>query len=365
MSFWREHEAAREGRFFFVPAPRSAYADARSRDCYNAPRSTLTMDGSMRRLLLIVFAAALTLSSLAPAMAQQRMLAIAAGNTGGVYYPLAGALAALLTKNVAGWQVTAEVTGGSVDNLRLVGAGRADLAFAMADAAWDAYSGRDKFKGKPQPVRTLMVLYPNRMHVATVEGTGIVSMADLKGRRVSVGAPGSATELMGMRVLEAYGLTDAIRRERLGINESVNAMKDRKIEAFLWAGGVPTAGIMDLAATPGMKLRLLDHAAAVDGMNRKYGPLYVKSRVQARTYSGQDKDVPIAIVWNLLVVSASMSDEDAYRVVKTLVENKPAMVAVHKEAQQFALENQASGGSPIPFHPGAARYFAERGVKLR
>lgn len=319
----------------------------------------------MRRAFLIHLAAALALLCPTAAMSQQRMLAIAAGNTGGVYYPLAGGLAALLTKSVRGWQVTAEVTGGSVDNLRLVGAGRADLAFTMADAAWDALSGRDKFKGRPQPVRTLMVLYPNRMHVVTVEGNGIASMADLKGRRVSVGAPGSATELMGTRLLEAYGLDKTIRRERLGINESVNAMKDRKIDAFLWAGGLPTAGIMDLAATPGTKLRLLDHAAAVDGMNRKYGPLYVKSRVPARTYSAQDKDVPIAIVWNLLVANASMSDEDAYRIVKTLVENKPAMTAVHREAEQFAVENQAGGGSPIPFHPGAIRYFAERGVQLR
>jgi len=319
----------------------------------------------MRRIFLVHCAAVLALLCSLPAMSQQRMLAIAAGNTGGVYYPLAGGLAALLTKSVPGWQVTAEVTGGSVDNLRLVGGRRADLAFAMADATWDAYAGRDKFKGKPQAVRTLMVLYPNRMHVVTVEGTGIASMADLKGRRVSVGAPGSATELMGTRVLDAFGLADAVKRERLGINESVNAMKDRKIDAFLWAGGLPTAGIMDLAATPGMKLRLLDHAAAVEPMNKKHGPLYVKSRVPARTYAGQDKDVPIAIVWNLLVAHAAMSDEDAYRIVKTLVENKSAMVAVHKEADQFAVENQAAGGSPIPFHPGAIRYFAERGVKLK
>jgi len=319
----------------------------------------------MRRAFLIHLLTALGLLLSSHAGAQQRMLAIAAGNTGGVYYPLAGGLAALLTKNVPGWQVTAEVTGGSVDNLRLVGAGRADLAFTMADAAWDAYSGRDKFKGKPQAVRTLMVLYPNRMHVVTVEGAGIASMADLKGRRVSVGAPGSATELMGTRVLEAYGIAEAVKRERLGINESVNAMKDRKIDAFLWAGGLPTAGIMDLAATPGVKLRLIDHAAAVDAMNKKYGPLYVKSRVPAKTYTAQDKDVPIAIVWNLLVANASMSDDDAYRVVKNLVENKPALIAVHKEAEQFGVENQSGGGSPIPFHPGAIRYFAERGIKLK
>jgi uncharacterized protein len=321
----------------------------------------------MRRLSLLALAAlCLTGVAVVPATAQRPlMMSIASGNTGGVYYPLAGGLAALLSKHVPGWQVTAEVTGGSVDNLRLVGAGRADLAFVMADAAWDAYTGRDKFQGKAQPVRALMVLYPNRMHVVTVESSGITSIDGLKGRRVSVGAPGSATELMGSRVLAAVGLGDAIRRERLGINESVNAMKDRKIDAFLWAGGLPTGGVMDLAATPGTRLRLLDHAHAVDAMNRAHGPLYVKSRIPARTYSGQDQEVSIAIVWNLLVAPASMPDDTAYRIVKALVEHKPEMVAVHKEAEGFSVRNQAGGGSPIPFHPGAARYYAEHGVKVK
>jgi len=320
----------------------------------------------MHRSLLLACAATIALALTAPVVAQKPvMLSIASGNTGGVYYPLAGGLAALLTRHIPGWQVTAEVTGGSVDNLRLVGAGRADLAFVMADAAWDAYTGRDKFQGKPLPVRTLMVLYPNRMHVVTVDGTGITSMEQLKGKRVSVGAPGSATELMGSRVLAALGLGDAVRRERLGINESVNAMKDRKIDAFLWAGGLPSAGVMDLAATPGTRLRLLDHGQAVETMNRAHGPLYVKSRVPPRTYSGQDKEVSIAIVWNLLVASTSMPDDMAYQIVKMLVERKPEMVAVHKEAEGFAVSNQAAGGSPIPFHPGAARYYAEQGIKVK
>jgi TRAP transporter TAXI family solute receptor len=320
----------------------------------------------MRRSLLLACAATTALALTAPVVAQKPvMLSIASGNTGGVYYPLAGGLAALLTRHIPGWQVTAEVTGGSVDNLRLVGAGRADLAFVMADAAWDAYTGRDKFQGKPLPVRTLMVLYPNRMHVVTVDGTGITSMEQLKGKRVSVGAPGSATELMGNRVLAALGLGDAVRRERLGINESVNAMKDRKIDAFLWAGGLPTAGVMDLAATPGTRVRLLDHGQAVEAMNRAHGPLYVKSRVPPRTYSGQDKEVSIAIVWNLLVASTSMPDDMAYKIVKMLVERRPEMVAVHKEAEGFAVSNQAAGGSPIPFHPGAARYYAEQGIKVK
>jgi TRAP transporter TAXI family solute receptor len=139
------------------------------------------------------------------AFAQQKTIAIATGGTGGVYYPLGGALANVISKNLAGYQATAEVTGGSVDNLKLIGSGQSEVAFSMADAALDAFKGEDKFKSGKVAVRTLTVLYPNRMHVVTVEGTGIVKMADLKGKRVSTGSPGSATEVMAFRVIEAAG----------------------------------------------------------------------------------------------------------------------------------------------------------------
>jgi hypothetical protein len=320
----------------------------------------------MRCLALICLLALCPLLAAPAALAQQRViLSIASGNTGGVYYPLAGGMAGVLSRQIPGWQVTAEVTGGSIDNLRLVGAGRADLALTMGDAALDALKGQDKFKGKPQPVRALLVLYPNRMHVATLEATGIAAMADLKGKRVSVGSPGSATELMGTRVLDALGLADSIKRERLSVNESVNAMKDRKIDAFLWAGGLPTAAVMDLAATPGAKLHLLDHGEAVDAMNRKHGPLYFKGQIPARMYQGVDKPVSIATVWNLLVANASMPDDVAYALVKTLTERKAELAAVHKEAEQIALDAQGAGASPIPFHPGALRYFKEKGVRVQ
>ena len=163
------------------------------------------------------------------ALAQQKTIAIGTGGTGGVYYPLGGGLANLLSKHLPGYQATAEVTGGSVDNLKLIGSGQSELAFSMADAALDAYKGEDKFRGAKVAVRTLMVLYPNRMHVVTIEGTGIEKMSDLKGKRVSTGSPGSATEVMAFRVIEAAGLDrdKDMRRERLGVAESVNAIKDR------------------------------------------------------------------------------------------------------------------------------------------
>ena len=293
-------------------------------------------------------------------------ISIATGGTGGVYYPLGGGLANILSKTVPGMQATAEVTGGSVDNLKLIASGKPYVAFTMADAGQDALRGEDKFKGAKVPLKTLMILYPNRMHVVTIEGTGINSMADLKGKRVSTGSPGSATEVMAFRVIEAAGLDKDkdMKRERLGVAESVNAIKDRKIDAFFWVGGLPTAAVTDLANTPGVKLKMIDHAEVVAAMNKKYGQLYVEDTIPKATYRGMDADNRQATVWNILVSHENMTDQTAYNIVKTIFEKRDDLIAVHKEAENFKLDSQKAAASPIPFHPGAVKYFAERGVKI-
>jgi len=322
----------------------------------------------MRNMLRALSIAAL-LTLAAPLAAQDKVnLSITTGGTGGVYYPLGGGLANILSKYVPGYQATARVTGGSVDNLKLIGSGQSEVAFVMADATWDAYNGQDKFKeGGKVAVRSLMVLYPNRMHVVTIEGTGISKMADLKGKRVSTGSPGSATEVMAFRVIEAAGLDKDkdMKRERLGVAESVNAIKDKKIDAFFWVGGVPTAAVTDLAATPGVKMKLIDHADGVEAMNKKYGPLYAKDTIPPKAYAGQEAPNHIASVWNLLVTNASVPDQVAYNIVKTIFDKKDEMVAVHKESQNFDLKYQTNAASPIPFHPGAVRYYAEKGIALK
>jgi len=292
-------------------------------------------------------------------------LSISTGGTGGVYYPLGGGMASILTKYVPNWAVTAEVTGASVDNMKLINAGKTDVGFSMVDTAWEAYMGVDKFKDIKVPARTLMVLYPNRTQVVTVEGTGINSMQDLKGKRISVGSPGSGTEILALRLLEAYGLSNDVKRERLSVAESVNAIKDRKIDAFFWSGGLPTAAITDLAATPGTKIKFLDHADATDALNKKYGPLYVRDQIPQKIYAGMDKPAQILSVWNILAVSEKMSDATAYTIVKTLYEHKPDLVATHKEAENISLDYQTSAHSPLPFHPGAIRYFTEKGIKFK
>ena len=277
------------------------------------------------------------------------------------------ALAAALSANVPGMQATAEVTGGSVDNLKLVATGKPYLAFTMADAALDALKGQDKFKGRKVPLKTLMVLYPNRMHVVSIEGTGVTKMAELKGKRVSTGSPGSATEVMAFRVIEAAGLDKDkdMERERLGVAESVNAIKDGKIDAFFWVGGLPTAAVTDLANTPGTTIRMIDHADVVPKMNAKYGDLYVQDTIGKSVYKGMAADNQQATVWNILVAHETMDDKTAYDIVKTIFDKQSDLIAVHKEAASFKLENQKTSATPVPYHPGAIKYFAEKGVKLQ
>lgn len=310
------------------------------------------------------FAAAFAAIFAAGAAAQN--ISIGTGGTGGVYYPMGGGIADVLSKHVPGMQATAEVTGGSVDNLKLIGSGKPYVGFTMTDAAQDAFKGEEKFKGNKVPLKTLMILYPNRMHVVTVEGTGIAKMADLKGKRVSTGSPGSATEVMAFRVIEAAGLDrdKDMTRERLGVAESVNAMKDKKIDAFFWVGGLPTAAVTDIANTPGTKVKLIDHAEVVPAMNKKWGNLYVQDSIPKETYRGMDANNAQATVMNILVAHENMDDKTAYNIVKTIFDKRSDIIAVHKEAENFKLENQKASASPIPFHPGAAKYFSERGVKL-
>src|SRR5258707_3290184 len=258
-------------------------------------------------VLAVAFSAGLALAGVVHA--QQKPMSIGTGGTGGVYYPLGGAVANVLSKNLPNVQATAEVTGGSIDNLKLIASGQSEMAFTMADAALDAMQGQDKFKSGKLPLQALLVVYPNRMHVVTVEGAGIETMADLKGKRVSTGSPGGATEVMAFRVIEAAGLDKDkdMKRERLGAAESVHAIKDRKIDAFFWVGGLPTAAVTDLGATPGVKIKLVDHADVVEKMNAKYGALYVRDVIPAKTYPGQEKDNPQSTVWNILVTNDKMT----------------------------------------------------------
>lgn len=310
------------------------------------------------------FAAALAALVLWPAAdaAAQTRLSIVTGGTSGVYYIYGGALAKVLTQHLKGVEATAEVTAASVENMQLIATRRAEMAYTLGDTLSDAVKGQGKFK-EPLPIQSLAVLYGNMTHVVVKADSGMKSIKDLKGKRVSTGAPNSGTEVIADRVLKANGLDwlKDISRERLGVGESADALKDGKIDAFFWSGGLPTAGVLELAATPGQKIALLPTDDVVPALVQQYGPLYVVGAIPAGTYPGVEKDVKVATVPNVLVAHKDMPADLAFNILKTMFDHKADLVAVHPAAKELDLK-VASHGAPADYHAGAIRYYRERGV---
>ena len=292
-------------------------------------------------------------------------LSIATGNTGGVYYPYGGGLAKVISESLPRVQATAEVTAASVDNLKLIQLQKVDIAFVLADTLDDAVRGRGPFqKTGPVQARTLAVLYPNYTHVVTVEGQGIERLADLRGKVVSTGSAGSGTEVIALRVLRAAGLDPDrdIRRQALSVNASADALKDDKIDAFFWCGGLPTASVLDLSATTAITVKLIANDEALPALRASHGQdLYSRLLIAKGSYPGQQVDVGVVGVQNALIVEASMSEELAYQLTRTLFEKQSELAAIHPEARHLSPMG-AIAGSPAEFHPGAIRYYRERGV---
>ena len=327
-----------------------------------------------RMLSLFVLAAAVFSFAFArEGSAQQSLLRLSmgTGGTGGVFYIMGGGIAKILTKYVPNTEVTVEVTGGSVDNCRLLKSNKADLGLSGADISFDAINGIGKFgKGAPEekiPLRSLGAIYINHMHFITHKDSPIKSVSELKGKRVSTGSPGSGTEVKTTRILEAFGINPDkdIKRERLGANESVNAFKDRKLDVIGWDGGIPTSAILDLASTPGISIKVLSCAEGVPELNKKYPDVYFPTVIPKGTYPGIDYDVQSIGVTNLFVTLEKMDSSLVYTIVKTLYGHiTPDLVAVHKEASKINLQMMTTGSS-IPFHPGAVKFYAEQGIKVK
>jgi TRAP transporter TAXI family solute receptor len=318
---------------------------------------------------IVVFAIGLAASGFDPREVARKhggtmRLSIATGNTGGVYYPYGGGLARVISQSIPRVDATAEVTAASVDNLKLIQLGKADIAFVLTDTLDDAIHGRGPFAKMPVKAQTLAVLYPNYTQVATIEGKGINRLADLRGRVVSTGSPGSGTEVIAFRVLRAAGLDPDkdIRRQGLSVNASVDALKDGKIDAFFWSGGLPTASLLDLASTIGITAKLLGNDESLPKLQEQFTPgLYFRLVIPKGTYPGVNYDSGSVGVANALVVKDTMSDELAYELTKVLFDRQPDLAAIHPEAKKLRLDT-AVVGSPAPFHPGAIRYYQERGA---
>ena len=296
-----------------------------------------------------------------------KYLSIGTGGTGGVYYPYGGTLARVISEKLSNVQATAEVTGGAVDNLKLLHLGKVDLAFTLADSLSEAVSGRGPFQetGAIGNLRTLAVLYTNFTHVVVRQGSGIKRVADLKGRVVSTGSPGSGTEVIADRILGEAGIDPrrGITRHSLGAAESAGAIKDGKLDAFFWSGGVPTPAVQELASTPGMSISLVPQDDLLLLLQRDFGNrLYRLALIPASAYRGLESDVPAVGVTNLLVASSALDEALVYDMVKLMFDEKNALVAGHPEATHLAVP-ASEDISPAPFHAGAIRYYKERGWK--
>ena len=294
----------------------------------------------------------------------KRRLSIATGGTGGVFYPYGGGVARALSEHLPNVEATAEVTAASVDNLKFIRQGTSDIAFTMADIAGDAIAGRDMFREfGAVPVRALAVLYPSYTHLVTHAESGISKVADLRGKVVSIGSPGAGTTVLAERILTVSGIDPRrdVRVHNLGVAQSADALKDGKIDAFFWNGGLPTAAVLELVNTQGVTARLIPLDETLPALERQFGKsLYYRAIIPKATYR-QAEDVPVVGVANLLVVSESMSDDLAYDITRILFEQQPALAAVHPQARELSIQTAMTGAS-VPFHQGAVRYYREQGV---
>lgn len=318
----------------------------------------------MKRVVVVLLAISLILSFSYGYAQTKKRISIATGGTGGVYYPYGGAIASVISKYIPGVEATAEVTAAAVDNLKLIGMGEADLGYAYPDLAYDAMEGKNPFKSK-LPIRMVAHLYVSYFHLVTLGNSPIKTVADLKGKKVSTGAPGSGTEVVANRVLEAYGINPdkEIKRDRLSVVESVNALKDGKCDAFFWVGGLPTAAILDLAATPNLSMKLIPTDGALPKIFEKYGQVYVKANIPKTAYPKMTADVGVVGIPNVLVCNTNADSDLIYNIVKTMFDHKADLVAVHKQASEFTLES-AVIKTVVPYHPGAVKYFKEKGMKM-
>jgi TRAP transporter TAXI family solute receptor len=309
---------------------------------------------------LIAAAIAVAAIFFAPGAHAQSFINILTGGTSGVYYPLGVAIGKIYSDKIPNVKTQVQATKASVENLILLQQGRGELAFTLGDSLKAAWEGDEEagFKSKLDKLRVLGAIYPNYIQIVATSDSGIKTLADLKGKSLSVGAPKSGTELNSRAILAAAGMTykNMGKVEYLPFAESVDLMKNRQLNATLQSAGLGVASLKDLSTSTEITVVSVPKAI-VD----KIGPPFVPAMIPANTYTGQDKDVPTAAVVNYLVTSLAVSDDLAYQMTSLIFESLPELVNAHAAGKEIKLETAATG-SPVPLHPGAIRYYREKGV---
>jgi TRAP transporter TAXI family solute receptor len=308
-----------------------------------------------------LIAAAVAVSTLStPTVRAQQFINVLTGGTSGVYYPLGVAIGKIYSDKIPNVKTQVQATKASVENLILLQQGHGEIAFALGDSLKAAWEGDHEagFKAKLDRLRTIAAIYPNYIQIIATADSGIKTLADLRGKSLSVGAPKSGTELNSRAILAAAGLSyrDIGKVEYLPFAESVDLMKNRQLDATLQSAGLGVASLKDMSITGEIAVVSVPKAV-VD----KVGPPFVSVNIPANTYAGQDKDVPTAAVINYLVTSSAVSDDLAYQMTKLVFESLPELANSHVAGKDIKLEN-ATMGSPVPLHPGAIRYYKEKGL---
>ena len=312
------------------------------------------------RNLVAAGAAALVMGLGATTARAQEFINVLTGGTSGVYYPLGVALSEIYGQNIEGARAQVQATKASVENLNLLQAGRGEIAFTLGDSLKEAWAGNTEagYPGKLDKLRGIAAIYPNYVQIVATKESGVVTLEDLKGRSLSVGAPASGTELNARAIFEGAGLSysDLGKLEYLPFAESVELIKNRQLDATLQSAGLGVASIRDLATSVPINV-----VAVSPEIVEKIGAPFIATIIPAGTYDGQSEDVATAAVGNFLVSHDGVSEETAYQMTKLLFENLDKMAASHAAAKAIDV-NKALEGMPVPLHPGAERYYREVGV---
>ncbi len=298
-----------------------------------------------------------------PAIARTQFISIGTGGTGGIYYPYGGGVAEIWTKHVKDVRAVAEVTGASVENVKLAHKGETVIGEVMGDVAVAGYKGlENKFKGKKHDILSMAIMYPNLLQVVTLKKSGITNIEQIKGKKISSGSPGSGTNFMAETVFKALGIPlDSYKDSRLSFTESANALRDGTIEVGVWSVGPGTSSILDLATTHDIHIISFtpEQLKKIQAANEEYSAVDLAGGV----YRGVDNSVPTIGVWNVMICQKSLDTDLVYNLVKALFEHQDYLLKIHPSASYTTAEN-AVKYSPIPLHPGTVKYLKEKGLSV-
>ena len=314
----------------------------------------------MKKVAIVLTLCVAMLGLASAAMAGEAKLILATGGTAGTYYPYGGAMSKIWNSKIPGMNVTAQATGASVENVRLMNKDEVELALVQSDTIDFAFKAQETFKEKLTKMAVVAVLYPELIHIVVRGDLDIRSFSGLRGKKIGVGAPGSGTEANYRQLLDIHRMAkEDVSAQYLSFAESADQFKDNRIDAFMVTGGVPTSAIMDVATQRSIKILPIEDTM-LSILTNKY-PFLSAAVIPANSYKGVTTEVKTAAVNAVLIAHPKLSDDVVYSLTKTLFENQPELASAHAKGKVLSLQGAVVGVS-IPFHPGAAKYFKEKGV---